>query len=89
MKLWPCSLVLVGEIKMLEMPKLKDICQRVLHTGSGVCTRESCVAVIKAGSIEPSKPFHLRHGVTGFGIFPLVFGLALVQYVHYAPLPPL
>lgn len=39
--------------------------------------REECVAAGKAGRAEPSKPFDIRHKVTGFGVCPNRFRFSL------------
>lgn len=91
MKLWKWSLDCVRdpqEPKMLEMPVLWEICQRRLHTRSGTSPRENMCCSHKAERMEPSKPFDIRHGVTGFGICPdrfwFCFGIA---FLHCASFP--
>jgi hypothetical protein len=74
---------------MLEMSELrisaKDCYTQEVESAQG----ELCVAVIKAGSTEPSKPFHLRHGVTEFELFPAGFQPCFGPvFHHYMLFPP-
>lgn len=88
MKLWKWSLNCVRDPKMLETPELWGICYKEPHTGSGTCPREKYAADSKDGSVGPSNPSDIRHGITGFGVCPDRFQFCFgVVFLHYASFP--
>lgn len=65
--------------KMLVVP---EGCLPGKAAGSGTAPEREvwCVAAGKAGRAEPSKPFDIRHKVTGFGVCPDRFRSSLGPY---------
>lgn len=56
--------------KRLVVPESRMSARESCMQGVEQPQREECVAAGKAGRAEPSKPFDIRHKVTGFGVCP-------------------
>lgn len=66
--------------KMLVVPESWMFARESCMQGVEHPQREECVTAGKAGRAEPSKPFDIRHKVTGFGVCPDRFRFSLGPY---------
>lgn len=52
LKLWKWSLDCVGDLRILRMPELWNICEGKLHTESGISSREKYVSISKSSKVD-------------------------------------